>query len=279
MALGKDYHQLPMFGEPPTVPVRADVGGVVREVVVYRGRAYVRYPESANRSLRAYFSCTYSRGGGERQRHFLHRDLWEDVYGPIPPKHHVHHINEDPLDNRLENLACKSGRDHLSDHGHAPWRQELSRQQAERMRPLTKEWHGSEEGRAWHREHGRDVHESMPLVTLTCAQCGTLFQTKQLRATYALFCSNACKSAARRASGVDDEDRACIVCGTMFRINRYRKTLTCSVACARALTDQPIEKICEECGTLYQGSPRYGRFCSRSCGWQSWRRRRNDGQH
>lgn len=35
-----------------------------------------------------------------------HRDIWSREYGPIPPGFHVHHINCNHYDNRLENLVA-----------------------------------------------------------------------------------------------------------------------------------------------------------------------------
>jgi RNA polymerase-binding transcription factor DksA len=46
------------------------------------------------------------------------------------------------------------------------------------------------------------------------------------------FCSNACKSMSRRASGVDNETRTCEQCGAEFTIDRYKATVTCSMSCA-----------------------------------------------
>jgi hypothetical protein len=46
------------------------------------------------------------------KRPFEHRVVWDAVNGPIPPKHQIHHINGDKLDNRIENLQCLSVRDH-----------------------------------------------------------------------------------------------------------------------------------------------------------------------
>lgn len=45
-----------------------------------------------------------------------HRLVWEAAYGPIPEGCCVHHLNEDKLDNRLENLVCMSRSEHMRLH-------------------------------------------------------------------------------------------------------------------------------------------------------------------
>jgi len=52
------------------------------------------------------------------------------------------------------------------------------REQLSEMRELTKEWHGSEEGRKWHSEHAKNhSFGNRPLVKCTCSQCGNDFET------------------------------------------------------------------------------------------------------
>lgn len=41
---------------------------------------------------------------GVKKMHYLHREIWEYHYGPIPINLEIDHINGDRLDNRLENL-------------------------------------------------------------------------------------------------------------------------------------------------------------------------------
>ena len=47
---------------------------------------------------------------------YLHRTIYELEYGAIPDKHHIHHVNEDTLDNRIENLECLTSSEHLKRH-------------------------------------------------------------------------------------------------------------------------------------------------------------------
>lgn len=48
---------------------------------------------------------------------FEHRYLMEQSLGhKIPPRHHVHHRNENTLDNRLENLVILTSGDHTRHH-------------------------------------------------------------------------------------------------------------------------------------------------------------------
>ena len=49
-----------------------------------------------------------------------HRRIWIEHHGDIPYFWHVHHKNGDSLDNRLENLECLPGREHMELHSKAP---------------------------------------------------------------------------------------------------------------------------------------------------------------
>jgi len=45
-----------------------------------------------------------------------HHYVWEQNYGQIPEGYVIHHINHDPLDNRIENLQMIEKREHLRLH-------------------------------------------------------------------------------------------------------------------------------------------------------------------
>lgn len=58
----------------------------------------------------------YKRQTNNNRRIFEHRLVWEAANGPIPTGHHIHHINGDRGDNRLENLQCLLNSEHMKLH-------------------------------------------------------------------------------------------------------------------------------------------------------------------
>jgi predicted RNA-binding Zn-ribbon protein involved in translation (DUF1610 family) len=50
---------------------------------------------------------------GWKNEHLL---VWEKNYGKIPPGFHIHHINFDRFDNRIENLTLLSAHEHIKLH-------------------------------------------------------------------------------------------------------------------------------------------------------------------
>jgi len=202
------------------------------EIVVFQGVKFRRYPGSKRRSDRVYFTP----GIADKQRGVkrLHEEIWMAANGPSPEGHHIHHVDHDPLNNDISNLVALTKSEHHTHHGTseeaaerhgtAEWKEHLAS-----IRPLAASWHSSPEGVEWHRQHAIDSYKKRPVLAGTCDQCGNAFLSKKPER----FCSNKCKSAWRRASGLDDVTRKCVVCGADFTINRYTKTKTCSRVCAR----------------------------------------------
>lgn len=160
----------------------------------------------------------------------LHRAVWEYYNGPIPAGYQIHHKDGNTANNDISNLECLPSAQHFAEH--LP--QIIERNTSEKslrhlaeIRPLTKEWHRSEEGRAWHREHAQGERERK--FKCVCQCCGREFLAAKSSARY---CSNPCKSKARRDAGADNVVGKCAVCGKEFKYNKYRNVLTCSPSCS-----------------------------------------------
>lgn len=192
--------------------------------VEWGGRTWYRQPESARRNDRVYYkSCA---GGRPR---YLHRSIYEAAHGAVPRGWHVHHRDGDPFNNDLANLEARDGRKHLAEHGEERWRDATAEARAASTavaRALAPVWHRSEEGRAWHREHARNVIERSRSER-TCKECGARFAG----VGKSLFCSLRCTSRwharARRRSGVDNVSRVCGRCSGPFMVNKYSKQQNC----------------------------------------------------
>lgn len=165
----------------------------------------------------------------------MHNYVWEYYNGEIPKGYEVHHIDHDRSNNDISNLELLTVSEHRKRHA-----EELTNDQREwfrnnldeKARPKAIEWHKSEEGRRWHKEHyikyGEAIHVKSEKV---CANCGKSFMGDPK----AIYCSNACKSAHRRKKGVDNVEAICVVCGKEFMTNKYRNSETCSKSCASML--------------------------------------------
>ena len=147
----------------------------------------------------------------------------------------VHHIDRDRSNNDISNLALLTPQEHFGldevvggEHGRdIAGRGKLAIQLAIEKAP---EWHRSDAGRAWHRAHHRRMSDKLYVrSSRTCHHCGREHETSRKGGTS--FCSNGCKSAHRRASGVDSVRRDCVICGGAFDANKYSRVKTCSRAC------------------------------------------------
>lgn len=159
-------------------------------------------------------------------RERLHRYVWKHEVGNIPKGFHVHHINGDKADNRIENLAIMNQSGHSRLHGAEIKRKEKMRENIKKAVMFAAAWHGSEEGKAWHSQHAKGM--KMPRTEKKCEVCCNLFMgTKNQR-----FCSGACKAKYRRENGLDDVERICEQCGKPFMATRFKKQKFCSTECA-----------------------------------------------
>lgn len=180
-----------------------------------------------------WISCDYTK---DRPRVRAHQWVWQNYNGKPPKGYHIHHMNDDKSDNRIENLELIRGKRHLEHHmierlKNPEIRQKLI-ENCERIRPLTKSWHASPEGKAWHKYHALKCNfGNGPSFDYTCQQCLKSYQSKLKAKGRTRFCSNACKSTCRRKEGLDNITKVCPICNKEFFSNKYAKKETCGMNC------------------------------------------------
>ena len=180
-----------------------------------------------------YYSGNIKDADGKRHIKRAHIYVWEKYNGKVPKGYHVHHLDGNKANNDISNLALMSAFAHSSHH--VLEHSDASRERMQSIvRPLAIQWHKSEAGSEWHKEHYEDSTRAIwsARITKTCEVCGKQFETNHASQNKARFCSNNCKSAFRRMSGVDNETRYCRICGKPFITNKYSRALLCSKECA-----------------------------------------------
>jgi hypothetical protein len=161
-----------------------------------------------------------------------HQWVWINYHGKIPKGYHIHHKDDDKSNNLIQNLELLERSAHHKLHLNCPKRKEKCRQQAEKIRPLTKKWHASTEGKAWHKLHAlKHNFGNWELKDYICQVCGKDYQSKLIAKERSKFCSNNCKSEARRRSSIDIIDYPCERCGILFKKDKYAKRKYCKPKC------------------------------------------------
>lgn len=124
-----------------------------RETIIYNGQKYNRYPESPRRHLRVYY---WKHDKNKEPPVALHRQVWMDHYGEIPPGHHIHHKDGDTENNSIENLECVSPKDHAKKHPMSEEERQRARERGIRDNKLAK-WQkeNPELAKKLHEENGR----------------------------------------------------------------------------------------------------------------------------
>lgn len=182
-----------------------------------------------------YYLSTKKTDIGRRER--LHCYVWRYNNGAIPKGFHVHHANEDKGNNDIENLRCIKGRTHTKYHSSKKAvenYEDICKKLLERAVPKAAQWHGTAAGKAWHSQHAKETIANMKETRFVCNYCGKEFFRKPIWKSK--YCSNNCKSGARRRSGVDNEMRQCPVCGGDFSVNKYSAQRCCSPRCGNQLS-------------------------------------------
>ena len=192
--------------------------------VIYKGKRYNLHTKQPY-----FYTTVYQKDYSKA----LHRQIWYDNNGKIPKGMDVHHVDENPFNNTIDNLELISRSDHCKMHmaKRVKKNPEYFKRLAQVGREHSKEWHRSDKGRLWHSKQAKQAFKQAFIEKEThCIKCGVKYITKK-PGNYK-FCSNKCKSAHRRESGIDNEERTCEHCGISFVINKYTKTKSCSKLCS-----------------------------------------------
>ena len=159
----------------------------------------------------------------------MHRYVWEQEVGLIPGGFEIHHLDFDRANNSIDNLSLMTKKAHQTLHAKDETRKEKQRENMAKAEKFARAWHSSPEGLAWHSEQGKRIAETVEPREYVCERCGKTFLSKPMG--FHKYCSAACRAAARRASGVDNETRICEICGKEFTTSKYSKTRFCSIEC------------------------------------------------
>lgn len=175
-----------------------------------------------------YYLCTTKNEDGVRKR--LHVYVWEFYNGPVPKGYHVHHKDKNKQNNHISNLEIKEKSEHSRYHARTRTKEQRDKNRQnmiEKVLPKAIEWHKSGNGREWHKLHYEQMKNRLHIERkFTCLFCGKEFNNTN---TESKFCSNNCKSAYRRKSGVDNIIKTCEKCGKEYISNKYTKTKYCGV--------------------------------------------------
>lgn len=197
------------------------------ETVTFNGRLY-----RLMGGPRRYYLSQSTKNPGRKNPKGLHVAIWEHANGQSVSKGYaIHHIDGNPFNNSPCNLEHLS----RSEHAKKVVVSQKMRDHLARIRPLTKAWHGSEEGRAWHRNHASTCERRTYINK--CLHCGNEFEAKNFDAKY---CSNWCTYKYKRSIGMYNRKVECVICGTLFDtiqpINPSEIAKTCSYECRGELS-------------------------------------------
>lgn len=182
-----------------------------------------------------------------RHDEYLHRKVWEDNHGPIPPGHIVHHKDENPGNNDLSNLEMLSHAEHMRHHHLG---KKATPEQIEmRRKQMLQYW------------------AEVPHTEAVCVQCGAAFQRRGASLPSG-FCSRHCLEV-WRGDAFAGEQRKCVVCDAPYMATK-RVQLYCSKRCnVRAHNERPpvdtTPKPCAKCGTSFVPKRNNAKFCQRAC--------------
>lgn len=188
------------------------------------------------RSERFYLQSSkryFQSGNKDCEERLLHRRVWSDVNGPIPPDTDIHHKDGNWENNDISNLEAISSSEHRRLHMLDRWADEAQREvmlsALEKAQELAKPWHSSDDGIRFHQQNCRLSWENRHPVDITCEVCGNEF--KAIRTEVAKTCSKSCRQKLSYKNRFNVE-RDCRFCGKKFMASKYKQALFCSRTCS-----------------------------------------------
>lgn len=217
----------------------------------------------------------------EKQGHYratfhIHRVIWAYCHGEISGGCDIHHSDENPANNSIENLQCLTKSEHMRIHG--------TKDEIQKVCPVC--------GKSFllNRRFPKKIccspacgHKFAGLrrdkgtVEKTCPACGKIFVTKN---TNQVCCSRSCAAKIQDHPKKPLVEKSCPVCGRVF-IARKPTQIYCSFPCSTKVSrpsplKKPlVEKNCVICGKKFKVPRKHlsNLCCSRSCAtklqWQT----------
>ncbi len=151
------------------------------EVVIFNGKKFHRYPESKHAHLRRYF--TPGIADKTKGLDLLHREIWKHHKGSIPKGMVVHHVDHNPLNNDISNLALMTKQEHSIEHPPTdPEAIKRWKNGMKKARRLATIWRATPEGQEFQKKLGHRVGkilvkfmENYKGVPKVCVKCGNDF--------------------------------------------------------------------------------------------------------
>lgn len=134
------------------------------------------------------------------KRVYMHKYVWEYYNSSIPKGYEVHHIDLNRDNNNIENLQLLTIKEHKDLHSAL---NKLNEETVKKWKgnlklaiDKAKEWHKSEIGKDWHRQHAiNSGFGKFDYGERECLICGKKFNAKRKCQKY---CCNNCRAKALR---------------------------------------------------------------------------------
>lgn len=132
----------------------------------------------------------------------LHRAVWIYFKGEIPFGYDIHHKDNNPHNNQIENLRCLLHEKHIKIHANTEDAKNRARKSLNKYaRPEAIKWHKSKEGSEWHTKHIKDIWRNSKKAIRKCDVCQSEYSTHFI--SRSKYCGLNCRQTAlRRRRGI-----------------------------------------------------------------------------